>query len=383
MHTPLPSIIALARFSFAESELTLVRLQLDGVSDWQEWLDQVELHGLSGFVNKALSEFDLPIPKVIQLSLRALKVRHQAAANARYEVLCQIHAEFAKCGIPYLALKGAALMPHLYKAGFLRPMRDMDLLIPQPQEQDAAQALRRLGFDVPDKQPSRFMRNMHELPNATKQVNGFNCSVELHRDALSREISGHLVFPTFSEPSDTPDVQEQAQRIQAIPWQALVLPAFDNVTMLHQVCRHLEGLHSGGVLKLINVMDVIGLAALVLEQGDWQHIEKRYPHVINSLYCLHLLTPLTPELQHQLKPVELDSKVSGVGQIMVSLSSALTVKRPLSERVQLLFMPSDWWLHLHYNVHPRRSLFWIKCVKHPMKVGGWLFRRLYSGLLGG
>ncbi len=378
MHTPLPSVVALARFSFTETELELAQAELRTVDDWQEWLDQVELHGLSGFINKHLQSHDLSIPPAVKLSLRALKIRHAAAADARYEVLADINAAFEQQAIPYLALKGAALMPHLYGEGYLRPMRDMDLLIPKSHEQRAVTAIRELGFEVPDRQPSRYMKNMHELPNATKHVNGFKCSVELHRDAVSREISGHLFFP------EEPLLADCTQRIN---WRQLALPAFDNVTMLHQVCRHLEGLHAGGVLKLINVMDVIGLALLVLQQGKWRVLESKHPHVLVSLSYLHLLTPLPSELVEVLqgegtnKPAV--KPLTGVGRIMVSLSSALTGKRSIIERFQLLFSPSDWWLRLHYNVRMQRSLFWVKWFRHPLKVSSWLVKRFYSGLMGG
>jgi hypothetical protein len=152
--------------------------------------------------------------------------------------------------------------------------------------------------------------------------------------------------------------------------------------MLHQVCRHLEGLHPGAALKLINVMDVIGLAMRVLELGKWLELERSYPHVLNSLRCLHLLTPLPVSLEKRLAPLSKKS-ISGTGEIMGSLRNALVHEQPFVERVRLLFRPSDWWLHLYYNVDPDKSLFLVKWFKHPLRVMNWLSRRLYSRLLGG
>ena len=37
----------------------------------------------------------------------------------------------------------------------------------------------------------------------------------------------------------------------------------------------------------------------------------------------------------------------------------------LAERLQLLFRPSDWWLHLYYGVDPDKSLFWVKLPQWP------------------
>lgn len=370
MQTPLPSVTALARFSFTEPELVMARSALLAEQDWQSWINQVEAHGLSGFVCKHIEDHDLPIPDALTLPLKALKIRHRAMAAARFKALSEIDAAFNNAGIKYLALKGAALMPYLFKQDTLRPMRDMDLLIKKQDEQQAAQVLRDIGFDLPQEQPSKFMRDMHQLPNATKTVDGFTCSVELHRDAISREVTGHLFYP------------ESSAVLQTIDWDGLKFNAFDDITMLHQVCRHLEGLHPGGTLKLINVMDVIGLAEHSLNNGDWQELKTRYPHVITSLQCLHLLTPLPSSLQAMLE-LPTDLEVSDLGQIMGSLRSVLARSRPLKERAQLLFRPSNWWLHLYYNVSPQKSLFWVKWLRHPMRVSNWLIRRLYSGLLGG
>ena len=125
--TPRPSVIALARFSLQDQSLKTAIAELKREQDWDEWLANVELHGLSGFVNKHLDEHDLPIPTAMRLQLKALKVRHTAAARARHKVLVEIDQAFAEHGISYLALKGAALAPHVYKQAYLRPMRDMDL----------------------------------------------------------------------------------------------------------------------------------------------------------------------------------------------------------------------------------------------------------------
>jgi len=275
MHIPLPSVIALARFDLVGEHLTRAQTLLSQETDWQEWINQVELHGLSGFVNKHMVDYELPIPDVLVMPLKALKARHAKASKARYQTLIEIDAIFKHRGIPYVALKGAALMPHLFKEGYLRPMRDMDLLLSRKVENEAADCLREIGYNVPESHPSIFMRDMHQLPNATKKVNGMLSSVELHHDGISREVTGHFYYP------------ETASSFQTVVWDDLEFHALEDVQMLHQVTKHLEGLHSGAVLKLINVMDVVGLAEHVSATGQWARVEKQYPHVINTLRCLH------------------------------------------------------------------------------------------------
>ena len=370
MHTPLNSVIALARFELVGDHLLHAKQMLSQETNWQEWINQIELHGLSGFVNKHMAEYELPIPDALIMPLKALKARHTAASQARYQSLSEIDAILDERAIPYVALKGAALMPYLYKEGYLRPMRDMDLLLAREVEYQAADCLREIGFDLPVTQPSKYMRDMHQLPNATKTVNGLVSSVELHHDGISREVSGHFYYP------------ESASSFQTLSWGELEFQALEDVQMLHQVSKHLEGLHSGAVLKLINVMDVIGLAEHVRVTDQWSRLAQEYPHVINTLRCLHLLTPLPDGLQQQVGIVP--TRVpSGVGQIMGSLRSALLAKKSLSQKLKPLLLPSDWWMHLYYNVDPNKSLLWIKLVRHPLRVGNWLLRRVYSGMLGG
>jgi len=262
-------------------------------------------------------------------------------------------------------------MPMMYGESQLRPMRDMDLLVPAESEEKSADCVREIGFHLPNSQPNKYMKDMHQLPNATKKVNGFTVSVELHRDGYTRETDGHLNFP-----------QKTEQR-QEVVWGDLRFYTFEDVKMLNQVSRHLEGLHTGALLKLINVMDVVGLAERVLENGMWTRLEQEYPHVINTLRCLHMHTPLPQSLQQAVGNLP-TKKMAHVGEIMVSLSaSILANNKPLKQRLKLLLRPSDWWLHLYYNVDPQKSLFGVKFFRHPVRVFTWLWRRLASRLLGG
>ncbi len=368
--TPRPSVIALARFSLQDQSLKTAIAELKREKDWAEWLANVELHGLSGFVNKHLDEHDLPIPTAIRLQLKALKVRHTAAARARHKVLVEIDHAFAEHGISYLALKGAALAPHVYKQAYLRPMRDMDLLIPLEQLAKSGQVLQSIGFEMEQEQPSKYMRDMHQLPNATKVVDGFTCSVELHKDGISREVRGHYYYP------------KDKTLLQNIEWDALSFQALEDVSMLHQVSRHLEGLHPAALQKLINVMDVIVLAQVVYDSGEWPRLKREFPHVINTLRCLHLLTPLPQGLAEVVGELP-KTRPQGIGIIMGSLRSGLLHQRGLIAKLKPLLSPSDWWLYLYYNTHPDKSLMWIKCVRHPLRLCNWLARRLYSRLLGG
>ena len=252
-------------------------------------------------------------------------------------------------------------------------MRDMDLLVPKSKLGLAKDALRQSGFELPDAQPSRFMRFTHQLPNAAIEIDGFTCSVEIHHNANSNELAKALPYPN------------NPQLIQTLKIDAgneIKLPAFDDCLMLHQVCRHLEGHHPGGVLKLINVMDVVGLALEIKLCGRWAELVQRYPHVICTLKCIHLLTPLPDGLLAKIDMPKA-ALVRNVGEIMPALSSIVQRDESLLVRAKMLFRPSDWWLHLHYNVQPDKSLFFTKLVRHPISLFNAMIARAISALLGG
>jgi len=312
----------------------------------------------------------LSLDASILIQLKALSVRHRSIASARYIVIEEVSKVFAKNDIPWLALKGLALSPMIYPSEELRPMRDMDILVPHEKVLLAGDLLREIGFNLPHQQPNKFMRNMHQLPNATKKVNGFTISIEVHHDGFTRETIGHLRFEQVAESS------------RVIRWRDTDIQTLGHLQMLHQVSRHMEGMHPGAVLKLINVMDVVVYCEHFIDELDWPVMHRDYYHVINSLRLLHFISPLSLALQDKVGGVAA-VKLTGIGEIMNSMTYALNKNNTLREKFELLFLPSDWWLHLYYNVPPEQSLLTIKLWRHPLRVASWLWQRVYSRILGG
>src|SRR4030095_8143160 len=93
----------------------------------------------------------------------------------------------ARLSIETLVLKGAALCWMIYPSPALRPMSDVDLLVPRQAAPGGQAALRRLGFYA-DRAARRFGRNAHHLPGAGRSHGPQLISVEIHTDALSRDI---------------------------------------------------------------------------------------------------------------------------------------------------------------------------------------------------
>ena len=343
---------------------------LASVTDWQGLIRDAELYALANILLKHITEHDLPVANEHLVSLKGLAFRHKNVANTRYKVISQISDKFAKHDIPLVALKGLALAPMIYPQERFRPMRDMDILVPKDKEQVAAEVLRNLGFKLPYQQQNKFMRGSHQLPNATLKVDGFTISVEIHHDAFSRDVAGSLTY------------QDIVNDLQSVQWRDTSLMTLGHTQMLHQVSRHLEGLHPGAVLKLINVLDVVRYAEQFIDDINWNEIKSDYSHVINTLQCLHLITPLSDNLQAKIGGV-IDVQPNGVGEIMQPLTSIFNKTNSTPQKLRLLLKPSDWWLHLYYNVSLNNSLSATKYCRHPIRVMAWLWKRFYSMIMGG
>ena len=361
---------SLARLRIEPDELAELSTRLVDFDDWEELLELCELYGISNIAHRLLKQNSLELSKEIRLPLMALQIRHSAMSDARYLAIQEISECFATHNIQFIALKGLALAPMIYPDEALRPMRDMDILVPKDRLQHAGEALRDLGFDLPENQPSKFMRASHQLPNATKTVNGFTISVEVHHDAFNADSSGSMLFS---------DVEGH---LQTIRWRDIELKTLSHELMLHQVARHLEGVHPGGVLKLINVLDVVEYSEKYIADIDWEKIKTDYSHVINTLKCLQLIVPLSQNLRDIVGDTT-DKPIQGVGMIPSSLTSVFTGSGSLFKRLKSLLNPSDWWLYLYYNVEPGASLTAVKLFRHPATVLSWLWMRFYSAVRGG
>ena len=360
----------IACLRLTESRAKDLQKLFDEVVDWQKLIARAEVYSVSTMLLKHITEHNLSIDSSVLLQLKALSVRHRLIANARYRVIQELTELFSANDIPWLALKGLALSPMIYPSEEFRPMRDMDILVPHKKAEFAADLMRENGFNIEQEQPNKYMRNMHQLPNATKQVDGFTISIEIHHDGYTRETAGHLRF------------EQVVESAQMIVWRETNIMTMGHIQMLHQVSRHMEGMHPGAVLKLINVMDVVVYCEHFIDELDWHSLHKDYYHVINSLRVLHLISPLSQALQAKVGGV-VDMQLNGIGEIMNSMTYALNKRHTLREKFKLLFLPSDWWLHLYYNVPPEKSLLTTKLCRHPLRIASWLWQRVYSRILGG
>jgi hypothetical protein len=356
----------LSCFDISMERAAELRETLDEFQNWAKLQRDTETHALGPLFYRHFRQHDLPCPDSFAMSLKGLVLRHRTATRIRYQVLSELLQELTAREIQIIGIKGMALAPMLYPEPYLRPMRDMDFLAPLPRVEEVATLMRTQGFDLPEKQTSRYEVLNHHLPNATRKVDGMTISIEVHKDAVNNDSFTRI------------DWEKGIGSSQQVQWRDTQFATLGHELMLLQLCRHLAGTQS--TLKLINVLDVVAYADKYFEDIDWEKLKRRYPFIINTLKCLHLVCPLSQRVQGMVG-TESHRELEGVGENMEPVSLLFKKRIGKLDKLVKILNPSEWWLHLHYGVPPGRSLWFTRLVTHPFYLGFWLIKRMASRLL--
>ena len=118
---------------------------------WNAILPMSELHSVAPLLHRHLKRFydsDL-IPAEARRTL--FKISHRVSYRNRQfsRAFQELHQVFAEAGIPILVLKGLSLVELIYGNLSLRPLIDLNLLIPREQLETAKNVLSRMGYTVP------------------------------------------------------------------------------------------------------------------------------------------------------------------------------------------------------------------------------------------
>lgn len=308
-----------------------------------------EAHGLAPLAHDCLRQCYQEVPKATMRQLEALVLRHQIWHRERTIALEEILRAFKHASIEVVVLKGAALAWSVYESPLLRPMGDVDLLLPASAVRQAQGLLKRMGFDAPET-PRRFGRNAHHLAVASRSQNGATISVEIHHDALSRDTLSSISMSNLTESPR----EFGMNGIHAL--------ALGHVDALRHLTHHLLEPSWDGRLRLVGVVDLLRYASIFHDRIDWMRLERSYPFVINALRCLHYVVPL-PAALARFSPSPGSGAPARVGEI----------PRPLrAEALGQLFNPPDWWLHAYYGVPLDRSLTGVRFGRHPWRLARWV-----------
>jgi hypothetical protein len=197
-----------------------------------------------------------PPPAAALASLRTAYL-HAAMHNTRtYHFLAEALDALAAAGVPVLLLKGAYLAQHVYGNVALRPMGDIDLVVPEEQLSAAAQALQGIGYAM-----ARPLRRVghgreHHLPPFLRP--GAPC-VEVHG------ASSFLLLPRPLPAAELTRMWADARTVTITGRSALALAPEDQVLTL---CAHAAFGHR----FVVDLRPFFDIAAVIRQAGatlDW------------------------------------------------------------------------------------------------------------------
>ncbi|MFT5261243.1 MAG: hypothetical protein ACI810_003005 [Gammaproteobacteria bacterium] len=363
------SLELIASLSLGSSKASQLSEQLANIDHWESFVAQLEINGLAPIFNQQLrahDELSELVPKTVSLQVKALVVRHQRATDVRSKAITEILPEFAKHNIEVIALKGLALAYCVYPEPRLRPMRDIDLLVPKHQALTAQQALRDIGYQAEDHNVGA-MYDHHHLPIASKIIDDMTMSIEVHHNALSGDVASSMSYADLTQPPIHFEIEGHS------------IGRFGHIDTLRHLCHH--AFEPAKRIKLGALLDILTYAETFHEEIDWTDLRTNHPFVINALRCLHFVIPLPKQLCTQLIASS-ELAPTQLGQGYLPLSHLAAQKRGLTKTLQTMFTAPQWWAHIFYSVAPEKSLFWVNTWRHPLQVLQWLTRRYWALMRG-
>lgn len=201
-----------------------------GEEEWAALIAMAARHGVAPLLYQRLKTPTMAgrIPDRVLERLRGFYL-NTAASNVRlYEELRVLLLALRAAGIPVLVLKGAYLAVNVYRNIALRPMSDIDILVPKTAARAALKALQGAGYEL------LAPATEEAIPWAGKDMvlrkEGHHFPVEVHWTLTDQEIDVNM---------DEGWERSQTARIDGIEVGVLSLEDF----LLH-ICLHASYHHS-------------------------------------------------------------------------------------------------------------------------------------------
>jgi hypothetical protein len=333
------------------------------VAAWDPLLDLAEQHGLGPLLCAHVRPNAPELPPQVGRQLTALLFRHRRINAVMLKALVEVLDALDDVGIESRVLKGPALIPLVYGDAGLRPITDLDVLVPVSQAIAAQKLLARMGFAARIPTSMYRMMRLHHLYSATREVDGVPVTVEIHLDGLSADRGARLPFDGRVEQTMTVELGGRRVSTLAPP------------LMLWHLCRHMTGLRHP--FRLIWAADIVGFAEAFVDQLDWDYVRSVHPHVISTLALLHFVTPV-PERVLQCAGVVPARMPQHVAEDYAGWPrSSAFVPDGWAERVEFVSQtlgPPEWWLRLNYGCSGKWGR-WTGTLRHLAALSGIAGRR--------
>lgn len=328
-----------ARPSMPDALVPELRRRAGLVADWDTVLDLAEVHGLGPLLGTHLKAWVPDIPPRVARQFTALLLWNRRANAVLFRVLGDVIDALRDAGVEALVLKGPALVPLVYGDAGLRPITDLDLLVPAHQAVPAQRVLAGMGFAAQVPASAHGVRRRHHLPGATRMVEGVPVAVEIHRNGLHPDSGASLPY------------DGRAGQTMTVDLGARHIPTLAPPLMLWHLCRHMTAVRHP--FRLIWAADIIGFADAFADRLDWDHLRRAHPFVLSSLALIHHVTPLPEQVRRRagVVPGRVPSRV-GEDYAGWPRASAFVWDgwRARAGFVKQTLAPPEWWLRLNYGV---------------------------------
>ncbi len=336
--------------------------ELATFDDWHIFIPLAEEHSLAPLVYQHIQNAQITIPAAPKLQLQGLFLRHRQANQALMIALDDILTSLGNEQISAVLLKGAALAHIVYPQIGLRPMRDLDILVPLQKGIDAQILLQKQGFQLPD-EDKVLPDNHRHLDVLQTECNGRIVSVEIHTQLLSglmhKESKNYdslkRPFLTFSIGHTT------AQTLNP------------DETLWH-LYKHMISEST----RLIRIVDLVGFAEAMQTKIDWQYVRIVYPVVIEVLSLLHFVMPLSNSLREAAR-IPSGKRPSGAERPLQDwppLPRAAWQSKNKSAIYRSTFFPSEFSVRMVYGIGSHRSALKHRALIHPLQIiRGYIARR--------
>ena len=316
-----------------------------------------------------LKAYGISYPQAVRKSLAAMYARQKLIAAAQAETLSEIITAFSAAGLDSVVLKGGALAHVIYPEPGLRPMEDLDILIPPDRAGNARAILLDLGFNAPSP-GTRYDRLQHHLPIAHRTRNGVTVSVELHTRAFNMMMRDSLSMTNMRQPLLDFSVAGHTMH------------TLNPVQMLWMQYLGLRKLAEP--LRYIQLADLVGMAEVLFDKIDWPALRATYPDLWHAYEAIHAFSPLGESVCATLGlDPENPAAMAIIGQDYRGWPlHGFGEQRRHADKWRLLLntlFPPEWWARLVYGVDTSRGMAGIRLFRHPQTFVQQGMRRLYLG----
>jgi hypothetical protein len=361
-----------ARAECGFEHLRLLAQQADQLKskEWTEVVSAANTHRLAPLLYVHLQAAGVDLPATVEQELVALYLRSRWHNRIRLGVLPDVLRVYQAENIRALVLKGAALSQLVYPEPGLRPMNDLDILVPKSEVVRAQRLLTGLGFEAP--LPSRDGLPDKHMAQALLHVDGLRVFVEVHYKLFSQDNPVSMDMDGLSV----------APLAFSVPPNGITAYTLGYEDMLWHLCRHLGYSMLFGQSRLIWMADIISFAERFASEIDWDWIERQYAFVLEVLSVLHFTTPLSDKLLSH-APLKIGRAPQGIGeefQGWPKTSMAIQRQKGIRRFLSDTFFPSEWWVRLYYGVGTSRSITRSCWLRHPLHIFGWIWHWLLGRL---